>query len=1511
MKNHSFPSPSLRWVRSPAALLLLLAVAGALLFSPTPAVQAQTASTDATLSALNLNLADATATAVAVSPAFATATTAYTASVFADRVKVSPAPNDAGASYVVKIGDDIFDGGLVLLDAGDNAVTVVVTAADGATTMTYTVTVTRLEEVWSATVTAGSNTIWNGYLFDALATEQSDLGTGSIDDNAVVLGATTHTVTGVGSSLFDAGKPVVVLDPALDSDQLADLALVMDGTTYEFSAATTRTYTLTITGTGYLWTGTPSWTADTTFEVAINSEAALVGASPSTVAMLSALTVTDANDAAVSIGTFSGGTLSYAGTVSTASVTVAATPTNSKARKVAVRSGGVVHADGVVELALGLNTVTVEVTAPDDTTKQTYTIALTRNDPADAALSALTLSLTDADGTPVALTPDFAPDVTGYAAMALAETVRVAPTTRNASATFEVEVGGVGDYHNNELPLAAGANTVTVEVTAADGATMQTYTVTVTRLVEVWSTTVTAGSNNFGSGFIGSVGGTGTGSMTDDDERFTFLGVEYEVYMVGYATRCPGTKPQDCNRRAIYLTPIIPADAHPNWALVMDGTVYDFADTPATPGQDTNNYFGYGYTWAGDPFTAGDTFDVAIGSKVPIPSSDATLSALGLSAGTLKPPFAADTTTYTASVANSAASVTVTATKNHADATDPVIKKGATEYANGTVPLAVGDNVITVEVTAEDGVTTETYTVTVTRAAATVSTDATLSALTVSPGEIHGFDSAVTTYGVGVANSATSITVTPTANDDNATIIVNGTAVASGSAHTVSGLYEGRNTVNVVVTAQDENTDKTYTIDVGRGVTTAYGWKAVDDFNNLMAASNNGARGVWSDGATMWVADSGDDKLYAYNLSTKARDSARDFNTLDTARNNDPYGIWSDGAIMWVADIGDDKMYAYNLSTKARDSANDFDTLTGAGNNTPRGIWSDRATMWVADSDDDKLYAYNLSSKARDSAKDFDTLTGAGNNAPAGIWSDGATMWVADSQDDKLYAYNLSTKARDSAKDFGTLIAAGNRNMTGIWSDGATMWVADSTDDKAYSYNMPKSDNATLSALGLSAGTLKPPFAAGTTTYTASVANSAASVTVTATTNDANASAVIKKGATEYADGTVPLDVGDNAITVEVTAEDGVSTQTYTVTVTRAAATVSTVAAAVRLSGLTTDIGALSPAFAPDTTGYAIGLAAADSEIIVRPVTADAAATVSYVDGANAAIADADSAADGYQIPLAFGENTVKVRVAKGSDSQDYTLTVTRAKQPAVIAYMSSASVLVYWKDPVAAGCPNTDTADTTDDDYKVYLEVVAGTWSEYLSSVNANYTPAGVLVKPAGYLSRYFSFSTLIYSADTEVWCGTRNGAGSRKVGGDIADFYDNQPSNVTLSGATSFTPNDQNFAGISGVPSSGHHRQISDYRATVAHDAVHTTVTITRPPGQDLITRLYDAAGQQLTDADTDAAGFQVAIAGDGRDLLPAGDQVQPQLPPLFRQVHLPDHPRRAAGDGVRPPRWRRYLR
>ena len=227
------------------------------------------------------------------------------------------------------------------------------------------------------------------------------------------------------------------------------------------------------------------------------------------------------------------------------------------------------------------------------------------------------------------------------------------------------------------------------------------------------------------------------------------------------------------------------------------------------------------------------------------------------------------------------------------------------------------------------------------------------------------------------------------------------------------------------------------------------------DFNTLNAADNDSPMGIWSNGATTWVADYLDGKIYAYKTSDGSRDATKDFNTLQAAGNAQPQGIWSDGATMWVADWTDGKLYAYKTSDRSRDAAKDFNTLQAAGNTRSTGIWSDGATMWVADDTDSKLYAYKMSDGSRDAAKDFNTLQAAGNTKPTGIWSDGATMWVADDTDSKLYAYKMSDGSRDAAKDFNTLQAAGNTKPTGLWSDGATIWVADSDDAKLYAYQLP------------------------------------------------------------------------------------------------------------------------------------------------------------------------------------------------------------------------------------------------------------------------------------------------------------------------------------------------------------------------------------------------------------------------------------------------------------------------
>jgi hypothetical protein len=110
-----------------------------------------------------------------------------------------------------------------------------------------------------------------------------------------------------------------------------------------------------------------------------------------------------------------------------------------------------------------------------------------------------------------------------------------------------------------------------------------------------------------------------------------------------------------------------------------------------------------------------DNFSIAATGLI---SSDAALSNLALSSGTLTPTFASGTTSYTASVASNVSSINVTPTANESHASITVNGIAvASGSASSAIALSVGDNVITTIVTAQDGTTTKTYTVTVNRAA--------------------------------------------------------------------------------------------------------------------------------------------------------------------------------------------------------------------------------------------------------------------------------------------------------------------------------------------------------------------------------------------------------------------------------------------------------------------------------------------------------------------------------------------------------------------------------------------------------------------------------------------------------------------------------------------------------------------------------------------------------------------------------------------------------------------------
>lgn len=100
-------------------------------------VTAPTPSNDATLSALTIG-------SLALTPAFASATVSYTAATTNATNTITAVPSDASASMKVTVNDvEIDNGTAATWQSGSNTVKVEVTAPDGTTTKTYTVTVTK------------------------------------------------------------------------------------------------------------------------------------------------------------------------------------------------------------------------------------------------------------------------------------------------------------------------------------------------------------------------------------------------------------------------------------------------------------------------------------------------------------------------------------------------------------------------------------------------------------------------------------------------------------------------------------------------------------------------------------------------------------------------------------------------------------------------------------------------------------------------------------------------------------------------------------------------------------------------------------------------------------------------------------------------------------------------------------------------------------------------------------------------------------------------------------------------------------------------------------------------------------------------------------------------------------------------------------------------------------------------------------------------------------------------
>jgi gliding motility-associated-like protein len=220
------------------------------------------------------------------------------------------------------------------------------------------------------------------------------------------------------------------------------------------------------------------------------------------------------------------------------------------------------------------------------------------------------------------------------------------------------------------------------------------------------------------------------------------------------------------------------------------------------------------------------------------PANAVVLANLTISSGSLAPNFSGTIFSYASAVANTTTSLTVTATTS--DPTNTITINGI-KTGSGTpsapISLNIGANLITVVVSAPGGAST-TYTITVARAGTSI---ATLSNLTLSHGTLKpAFSSGTKSYTADVDYSISSITVTATTTDVNATIKINGVLASNGQPSQVIDLSPGNNTITVEILAQDGITTVTYTVVVTRNV-------PQNDViaNNILTPNGDGKNDTW------------------------------------------------------------------------------------------------------------------------------------------------------------------------------------------------------------------------------------------------------------------------------------------------------------------------------------------------------------------------------------------------------------------------------------------------------------------------------------------------------------------------------------------------------------------------------------------------------------------------------------------------------------------------------------------
>ena len=207
------------------------------------------------------------------------------------------------------------------------------------------------------------------------------------------------------------------------------------------------------------------------------------------------------------------------------------------------------------------------------------------------------------------------------------------------------------------------------------------------------------------------------------------------------------------------------------------------------------------------------------------------------------------------------------------------------------------------------------------------------------------------------------------------------------------------------------------------------------------------------------------------------------------------------------------------------------------------------------------------------------------------------------------------------------------------------------------------SNSTALQSLTLSNGTLSPVFSSATRNYTASVSHETTSVSASWATLHPSAVAQVRFNTGNFSttpggtnSGNFALAVGNNTISIRVTAQDGTTSGNHSLRVVRARSSDTT------LSSLSLGAGAFAPAFSTSTSNYSLSIPNVISATSINATKVTAGGKIEARVGTGAFVALKSGVASS-ALTLAPGVNLVEVKVTadNGTTTSSYFFTITRA----------------------------------------------------------------------------------------------------------------------------------------------------------------------------------------------------------------------------------------------------------